>query len=122
MTMLIYDFVKLLADECCFENCSNYEQHYIEFNKEQLYQLDFDINSCNCQQKLNYYDRRYNRKHNIHIEDIREKYVPLGFNKFKISGREDLPFNLIESYVNYFVKPEYKDYVRNALLHVVYTP
>ena len=56
------------------------------------------------------------RDHYVSIDDIRDVYLPLGINKFKISGRSDHPVNIIENYVNYFVKPEYRDTVRNKLL------
>lgn len=112
--------IEFIVDECCFEKCPFYISHYKKFNKEQLYMNDYDEKACGCQQIPNYYERRTNRKHNISIDLIREKYLPLGFNKFKITGREEFPFNLIESYVNYFVKKEYRDFIRNSLLFEVY--
>lgn len=112
--------IEFIVDECCFDKCPFYTSHYKKFNKEQLYINDYDAEICRCQQSPNYYERRTNRKHNISIDLIREKYLPLGFNKFKITGREEFPFNLIESYVNYFVKKEYRDFIRNSLLSEVY--
>ena len=55
-----------------------------------------------------YYDVPVIRDHYVTIDDIREVYMPLGINKFKISGRNDSPVNVIENYVNYLVKPEFK--------------
>lgn len=48
-------------------------------------------------------------------EQIR-KYLEMGFNNFKIEGRMVHPANVIESYVYYMVKPEYRDIVRLELL------
>ena len=36
-----------------------------------------------------YYDTTFNRFYYITIDDIRSKYLPLGFNQFKISGRSE---------------------------------
>ena len=48
-------------------------------------------------------------------ETLLEKYVPMGFRHFKIEGRTLHPLNVIESYVYYMTKPEYKDLVRLKL-------
>lgn len=45
-----------------------------------------------------------------------DKYLEMGFDNFKIEGRVlDKP-NVVESYVYYLVKPEYRDIVRLKLL------
>ena len=45
-------------------------------------------------------------------DDIFNKYVPMGFNQFKIEGRTSGMFNLMETYMYYLVKPEYRDEAR----------
>ena len=64
-----------------------------------------------------YYDAVDVRQHSTHItpEDIYNKYVPMGFRQFKIEGRTANIFNLMEYYLYYMVKPEYKDKARLAL-------
>ena len=47
----------------------------------------------------------------ISPEDIINKYVPLGFSHFKISGRGDLA-RMIEEVVRYLIKEEYQEDVR----------
>ncbi|MBQ3027447.1 MAG: hypothetical protein IJD26_00075, partial [Lachnospiraceae bacterium] len=49
-------------------------------------------------------------------EDIWEKYVPMGFNNFKIEGRTDDFFVVLEAYCHYMIKPEYEGQVRLMLL------
>lgn len=49
-------------------------------------------------------------------EDIFGKYMDMGFNNFKIEGRVLAPANVVESYVYYMVKPEFRDKVRLDLL------
>ena len=52
----------------------------------------------------------------ISPEAIFEKYVPLGFNNFKIEGRTGNLFNLIESYCLWLMKPEKRDEGRFMLI------
>lgn len=65
------------------------------------------------------YDAVDVRSLSTHIspEDILNKYIPMGFNQFKIEGRTATMFNLIEFYLYYMIKPEYKDKARLALLN-----
>ena len=113
--------IELVVDDLCMNFCSNYYKHYIEFSKSNLYDTTANIDICNCKQNFNYYDRRVGKKHNISPESIEKDYLPLGFNHFKITGREDSEIQVIESYVRYLVKTEWKDYIRNELLGIVYT-
>ena len=48
-------------------------------------------------------------------DDIWEKYVPMGFKHFKLEGRTDSIFNVIEVYCHYMIKPEYQGKVRFML-------
>lgn len=49
-------------------------------------------------------------------EAIWEKYVPMGFQNFKIEGRTDDLFVVLEAYIHYMVKPEFQGQVRIMLL------
>lgn len=49
-------------------------------------------------------------------EAIWEKYVPMGFKNFKIEGRTDDFFVVLEAYCHYMVKPEYQGEVRLMVL------
>ena len=52
----------------------------------------------------------------ISPDAIVEKYVPMGFNQFKIEGRTVPDIALAENYIYYMIKPEYKDTARLELL------
>ena len=52
----------------------------------------------------------------ISNDDLFSRYLDMGFQQFKIEGRVLSPANVIESYVYYLVKPEYRDRVRLDLL------
>ena len=51
----------------------------------------------------------------LKLDDI-QRYLDMGFNNFKIEGRVLSKPNVVESYVYYMVKPEYRDMVRLELL------
>ena len=42
--------------------------------------------------------------------------MDMGFNNFKIEGRTLMAPNVVESYIYYMVKPEFRDIVRLELL------
>ena len=63
----------------------------------------------------------FNASHVIKIEDLYNKYVDMGFNNFKLEGRNLHPINIIDSYVYYLVKPEYRDEIRNRLVREQYS-
>lgn len=113
--------IEILVGEACKDNCSHRQSHYISSAENQKY-LALNHFQCpyNCDGNWDYYNYIPKRNHYISIDDIREKYVPLGFTQFKISGRKDSDINNIERYVNYLVKPEYKDEIRNKLLLALY--
>ena len=53
-------------------------------------------------------------KFSTHVppENVYGRYAELGYEHFKIEGRTMHPLNVLESYVYYMVKPEYRDLVR----------
>ena len=55
----------------------------------------------------------------INNQDIYTKYMDMGFCNFKIEGRVLNKPNVVESYVYYMVKPEYRDRIRLELLTTV---
>ena len=52
----------------------------------------------------------------ISPDDIESKYMPMGFSQFKLEGRTIDDIKMLEMYVYYLVKPEYKDTVRLEML------
>ena len=47
----------------------------------------------------------------VGLEQI-QKYLEMGFNNFKLEGRVLSPYNVLESYMYYMVKPEFRDEAR----------
>lgn len=112
--------IEIVIEEGCVEHCPDRKDHYLmtsHMNKFEPY------TPFVCQDHKNattyYYTHIFPRDYYMSIEDIRTRYLPLGINKFKISGRSEhilAKINTIESYVLYFVKPEYQNDIRNKLL------
>ena len=91
--------------------------HYIHESNCQLYN---ESNVFNCPWPLNnFYENDHHKlPHRVDIENIRKNYLPLGIDKFKIMGRGRPYWETIENYVNYFVKPEYKNEIRIELFRL----
>lgn len=107
--------IEILANERCHDNCPARKKHYLELSKETL-KLGEGMDCVYSNESINYYKTTTKRKHHITMEDIRTKYLPLGFNKFKLVGRNMTPLYCIEGICEYLVKPEYKDEIRYELL------
>ena len=111
--------IEILANEKCHDNCPARRKHYEGISKSNLKMQTDENDILGCVYKdneMNYYKTTTTRKHHITLEDIRNKYLPLGLNKFKIVGRNMTPLYCIEGYCEYLVRPEYKNEIRYELL------
>ena len=128
--------LEVLVCPYCFPDCKRRGEHYSFLGKQQIQRST--INSfqgmsgmqLNVQQEkpfvceaiqMNFLETT---KFSTHVtpDTLYNKYVPLGYEQFKIEGRTIHPLNVIESYVYYMVKPEHKDMVRLKLGLSVFTP
>lgn len=108
--------IELLCCETCIDNCPNRQYHYESISKAQSLQPSEPFRCPHGCELYYYYETIPTRGHYISPEMIEQHYLPKGFNKFKISGRNDSPIHVIERYVTYLAKPEFKDTLRNHLL------
>ena len=117
------DYEILLNNFCC-DNCQIQDKHINYLANEQLRNskiypyfpcvLRFD---CGFEIIKTY-------KHFVSIEMLNEKYIPMGFNNYKIATNtliKYLPLNctindLIKFYVYYLIKPEYQKDVLDEFL------
>ena len=122
---------ELLVNACCEPNCPRRSAHYrcigvqqIAYNEhiKKYKNLPFDAakydpeNFRNCPySQRDIFDIRGLRTH-ITPDDIWNKYVPMGFEQFKIEGRTASPLNVLETYMYYMAKPECRDEARFTLL------
>lgn len=112
--------IEILCDETCANDCKFTKQHYTEISRKQL-GLDLDLSipfvgKCRYQHTFKPYNRLKERneksKYYISPNDIYEKYLPLGYKYFKLSGRERYNIVGYESIINYLFKPEYHNDIK----------
>lgn len=108
--------IELLCCETCIDSCPNRAAHYESLSKTQMLRPVEPFYCPHGCELYYYYETVPKRKHHISIDQMEEMYLPRGLNQFKISGRNDNVIHVIERYVNYFAKPEYRDAVRNHIL------
>ena len=123
--------IEFLSNACCEPNCPRRSAHYHSIGVQQIAynehikkypNLPFDaakydpehFRDCPYSQR-GIFEIRKLRTH-ISPEDIWEKYVPMGFEQFKIEGRTASPINVLETYMYYMAKPECRDEARFTLL------
>lgn len=119
---------EILVNPCCDPNCKMRTEHYrrvgiqqIQFcehiakhpNKPLTSTISTEMN-CGCGDRCIFDNMKLSN--NISPEDIWQKYVPMGFEHFKIEGRTSTNLNMIETYIYYMIKPEYHDEARFTLL------
>ncbi|MBO4523674.1 MAG: hypothetical protein J5723_03235 [Ruminococcus sp.] len=127
---------EILVNACCNPGCANRSLHYQTIGLEQIAYANhvrkypnapFDsdkfakehpeakaVFECKCEHR-SLFDIKALSSH-ITPDDIWNKYVPMGFNQFKIEGRTFDMFNLMEHYLYYMVKPECVDQARLIFL------
>lgn len=115
---------EILINPYCTPHCKRRAEHYIALGQAQRESaaspLMAKLHGKNTLQKamefkcdntsMNFYQiQKYSTF--VGNEQI-EKYLEMGFNNFKIEGRVLHYANVLESYIYYMVKPEYRDLVR----------
>lgn len=110
---------EFLVNACCRDDCPDRGAHYLAISRAQIMNADPDrrgqIQNFRCRfGKYDYFTFRKFRNF-MGIDEIREKYEPLGFSHFKLEGRGGNILHLLEQYIQYLVKPEYRDETRYEL-------
>lgn len=119
---------EILINAACEPNCPRRGAHYRNISENQKNIVKNMSLPMDQQIPLKPWECKYcaGTVQNVHTirsfntyvspEDIWEKYVPMGFQNFKIEGRTDDLFVVIEAYVHYMIKPEYQGEVRLRLI------
>ncbi|MCR4796456.1 MAG: hypothetical protein K5898_15050 [Ruminococcus sp.] len=128
---------ELLVNACCNPNCPSRSEHYRAIGLQQIAysnhvrkypNVPFDTKKlvaehpeiqkfaeCPCSQRSLFDVVKL--KNHISPDEIWEKYIPMGFEQFKIEGRTFETLNLLEHYMYYMIKPECKDKARFEFLN-----
>ncbi len=127
--------VEILCNTLCNPKCKRRKEHYrligeysiayneyvksgktTPFNIDEYYEIN-EANTIHCEcYGRNAFDIRKLANH-VSPDDIWDKYIPMGFEQFKIEGRMAGRVFLTENYLYYMVKPECRDEARLMLLY-----
>ncbi|HKM35601.1 MAG TPA: hypothetical protein VJY54_12810 [Lachnospiraceae bacterium] len=117
---------EILVNACCVPNCSRRAEHYQMIANQQRITLKNRKCPADKQIPVPGWHCEYGEKNSIYTiqeystfispDAIWEKYIPMGFNNFKIEGRTANLFQLIDTYCFYFMKPERKEEGRLLLI------
>ena len=130
---------ELLVNACCNPKCPIRSEHYnvngiqqiayanhvrkyrdVPFNQDKLLREHPEIlkfSECPCAGR-SLFDVKGLDNH-ISPDEIWNKYIPMGFEQFKIEGRSFETFNLLEHYMYYMIKPEHKEQARFEFLKLL---
>ena len=128
--------VEILINPYCTPHCKRRKEHYIALGEsqrgcskmsplEQMGAVNGKSNPLKPAAEFKCPNTGYNFYQITHYStfvsntDIYGRYLDMGFNNFKIEGRVLSKPNVVESYVYYLVKPEYRDRVRLDMLTYV---
>ena len=126
--------IELLVNACCEPECPGRVQHYRDIGEQQIAfcnhikkypNVPFDLekhdpnNFRNCPYSKRNIFAIKELKTQISPEAIWDKYIPMGFEQFKIEGRTASIPNLIETYMYYMAKPECRDEARYHLICIM---
>lgn len=117
---------EILVNACCIPDCPRRAEHYRTIGKQQRIVLQNRKNPMDKKMPVPGWYCEYGDHNSIHTirnyvtyvspEAIWEKYVPMGYNNFKIEGRTANLFQLVDTYCHYMIKPEYEGEARLLLL------
>lgn len=116
-------YIEFLCNEACTNDCAFTFKHYEEMANVQLGLRGLcDVGRygvCKYHDKYAEYECikwiKEKSKYYISVEDINKKYRPLGFELFKVCGREKFSTYGLVSVIDYTIKPEYQKDVRTYI-------
>ena len=112
------DRLELLLDHGCRLDCPLREKHYRACGEAQL---TFDTTHFPpCQHVVHEFKDLMTRDNFISRELMDEKYIPSGFQHFKLDGRSFQVPKLVDSILYYMVKPEYREKMKAIIKKEVY--
>lgn len=110
------DKVELLCNECCFFGCKDRYRCYENVSRKNLGET---IDDFKCKAPYAGEGYRFSRAMSnpgfISVDDINNKYLPIGLTNYKIEGRGLGSAMLLEFILYYMTKPEYQINVREEI-------
>ena len=99
---------EILINPACQDNCPIQKQHYLHISNQQKKIVNGETTVMRAMKEFQcpYVNNKSNTKY-ISSDALWNLYVPAGFSHFKIQGRNGTPQDLIPTYCDYFVLPQY---------------
>lgn len=105
--------VELLSNTLCAPGCPDRKKHYEATSKSSLYEKH---DNFVCKKIKNpYVTLPVKGKLIINVDDIQNKYLPLGFCNFKLEDRAHGDMILLDEILYYTCKPEFRLQVREMM-------
>ena len=110
------DKVEFLCNECCWFGCTDRKICYENVSRKNLGEdcEDFHCSALGGNEGYRFSKAMTNPGF-IGVEDIWNRYLPMGFSNFKIEGRGLGSAMILEFLLYYLTKPEYQIHVREAI-------
>lgn len=113
---------ELLINAYCMDGCPRRCNHYYSMAQDQIHfghvpldDPEKEVGPCEWIGH-DFYQAISSRKNTIKQEELYGFYRENGFKHFKIEGRTTNDFDVLESYMYYMVRPEFRDSVRLVML------
>lgn len=104
--------VEILVNDACQKICPKRLEHYKSYSLNQKNNTYSKI--CNCESSGPLYELKDGEL--FVSNDKIKKYIEMGFTNFKIQGRTNYEYDLLETLVYYLVKPEYTLEIREKFM------
>ena len=110
------DKVEFLCNECCWFGCQDRKACYETVSRKNLGEPCPEHRCAAPGGGEGYrFSRAMENPGFIGVDDIRDRYLPMGFSHFKIEGRSLGSALILEFLLYYLTKPEYHLHVREAI-------
>lgn len=109
------DKVEIVVNEICSPDCKKREDHFVYHSKMQLNFESLNEIEWECTDGADDFYKSFQNETFVTLEDMK-KLAEMGFENFKIQGRYGHPVELVEYYIYYMIKPEYREEIRMKIL------
>lgn len=115
--------IEILCAENCVFDCPNRISHYASLSMVSLQTPHLEELQCPHSKACpsNFYQITQQKPHAISSDYVSILYDTYGIENFKISGRTNPPYLVIETILYYLIKPEFRDMIRQEALMIAYT-
>lgn len=107
--------IEILLNSNCIKNCPYEKDHYDYISALNLAKTTEHFECPYEADMANELEDMMKTELFVSVDDLYNKYIPAGFNIFKLNGRHTGDKNALDYYLYYMAKPEYQDTVREIL-------